>query len=355
MTKITFTGDRTLMQALQLAVHDYFEKNKIAKTGNWKLYLKTIFWFLLLITSYAWLVFFTPESTWSQIMLSIVIGGSLAGIGFNVAHDAAHGSYSKKEWVNQLFSYSFEVMGTSSKFWKVKHNVAHHTFTNIDGHDEDFDVEPLLRMSPNQKRYWFHRLQFLYAPILYLFVYIMWVWKNDFERKSELKIASSKIKSFSKRDRLIFFISKGWWFAAFILAPLILIGFWKGLFLSAIIIFTCGLILGLVFQPAHVVTKTIFPIPSEDGKIESGKAEHQIDTTCDFATKNPIVSWLVGGLNFQVEHHLFTEISHIHYPKIHKIVKNVCNEYGKPITEFKSFTGAILSHFYLLYKLGRIP
>jgi linoleoyl-CoA desaturase len=353
MKKINFAGDRTLMQALHLAVHDYFEENKIARTGNWKLYIKTIFWFLTLTTSYTWLVFFTPESTGWQILLAISTGGSLAGIGFNVAHDAAHGSYSKKQWVNDLFSHSFELMGTSSKFWKVKHNVAHHTYTNIDGHDEDFDIEPMLRMSPNQHRYWFHRLQFIYAPILYLFVYIMWVWKNDFERKDKLKIASSEIKSFTNKDKLIFFISKGWWFAVFVVAPLVLIGLWKGLLLSFVIMFTCGLILGLVFQPAHVVTKTIFPIPNEEGTIQSGKAEHQIDTTCDFATRNPIVTWLVGGLNFQVEHHLFTGISHIHYPKIHKIVKEVCAEYGKPIHEYRSFFGAICSHFYLLYKLGK--
>jgi linoleoyl-CoA desaturase len=80
---------------------------------------------------------------------------------------------------------------------------------------------------------------------------------------------------------------------------------------------------------------------------------HQIQTTANFATRSRLVTWFCGGLNFQIEHHLFPKMSHIHYPEVSKIVKATCQEYGIKYIEFPRVTAAMRSHWKLLYDLGR--
>src|SRR5690606_23154492 len=117
---------------------------------------------------------------------------------------------------------------------------------------------------------------------------------------------------------------------------------------------SCGFCLAVVFQLAHVVEATQFPVADEgSGKIEQEWMVHQLSTTANFATGSHTVSWLLGGLNFQVEHHLFPRISHVHYPAINKLVKATCNEFGVTYLAHRTVVGALASHLRHIYRLSR--
>jgi linoleoyl-CoA desaturase len=133
-----------------------------------------------------------------------------------------------------------------------------------------------------------------------------------------------------------------------------MVGFVKALIGFLIITFICGLFISVVFQLAHIVEGTHFPQPdTESNKIEQEWAIHQVSTTANFATKSKIVSWLLGGLNFQVEHHLFPRVSHIHYPKINQFVKETCQEFNIVYLEHATVLKAFRSHLLHIKKLGR--
>jgi linoleoyl-CoA desaturase len=135
--------------------------------------------------------------------------------------------------------------------------------------------------------------------------------------------------------------------------PIYFVGFWPAIIGYAIMSATTGLLISIVFQLAHVVEITEFEDATEyDLTIEHEWAIHQIKTTANFATNNRIVSWFLGGLNFQVEHHLFPKISHIHYPKIQPIVKSVCERFGVEYLDYPTMRASIASHLRMMRYLG---
>jgi linoleoyl-CoA desaturase len=113
-----------------------------------------------------------------------------------------------------------------------------------------------------------------------------------------------------------------------------------------------GFILSMIFQPAHVVKETTFPMPNLENEIENSWAVHELLTTANFARKNAVLNWYAGGLNFQVEHHLFPTICHIHYEALAPIVKETAEEFGLPYNEFETFSEAIKSHYDMLKRLS---
>jgi linoleoyl-CoA desaturase len=119
--------------------------------------------------------------------------------------------------------------------------------------------------------------------------------------------------------------------------------------------YTAGIILSLVFQLAHTVEETTHPMPNAEGIIENDWAIHQLNTTVNFSRKNKVLSWYVGGLNFQVEHHLFPKVCHVHYPEIAPIVKQTAEEFGIPYLEQEHFSNALKSHFAALKRFGTLP
>jgi len=148
--------------------------------------------------------------------------------------------------------------------------------------------------------------------------------------------------------------NKIWYLGLFVALPIMLIGlvWWQTLLGFMLMHFICGLILALVFQPAHVVGEVDFYETDGEGSVENNWAIHQLLTTSNCANGSIAFSWFVGGLNFQIEHHLFANICHIHYRKIAPIVKQTALEYGLPYHEHRTFLGALKSHFMLLNDLG---
>lgn len=338
-------------QELKKRVNDYFQENKIAPTGNFSLYFKAIFLWTLYIGLYVHLVFFTPTTTLA-IFECLMMGGITAAIGFNVMHDGGHGSFSKHKFWNDIAAYSVNGLGASMIMWMNKHNIVHHTYTNIDGIDDDIEIKPLLRMCTTQKKYKIHRFQHIYVWFLYCLLLIVWVFLNDYQKYFRKKVGNVPIKKFSTTQHFTFWGAKVFYYSIMIVVPIIMVGWlsWMVGFLT--ITLFAGLVLSVVFQLAHTVEETHFPVPNEQNDIENEWAIHQVQTTANFATGNKLICWLVGGLNFQIEHHLFPKISHIHYPEISKIIKKTCEEFNIKYVEFKHMRDAIVSHATHLKKMG---
>lgn len=337
---------------LKKRVHAYFEEKGKPTTGNFQLYSKAIILGLAFIAVYVHLVFFTPPVFWALVEC-VLFGGIVAAIGFNVMHDGAHGSFSRHPWLNHFAAFSLNVLGGSSFMWNVKHNVIHHAYTNVDGLDDDIDIQPWMRMSSTQKKYRLHKYQHLYFWLLYSMLYILWIFFMDYQKYFQRKIGAMPLKKMSVRDHVTFWLFKVLNIGLFIVLPIYMLGF--GSWLIGFLAFTlpAGFVISIVFQLAHTVEHTAFPVPDEHNKLEDEWAVHQIKTTANFATHNRIISWLVGGLNFQIEHHLFPKISHVHYPAISKIIRETCAEFNIQYVEYTRMRYAVASHVQFLKQMGR--
>ncbi len=354
MQKISFRNNpKPFKDTLESRVKDYFVSIEKKSKGNWALYHKTIVLFLILGLSYASLFLISPLS-WIHVMITSLMGLTMASIGFNVMHDAAHGSYSDSKKLNNFISFiGGDLMGGSTFFWKIKHNIIHHTYTNIEGMDDDIAKYPIFRFCPHQERKWFHSFQHLYAVPFYALTSMYWLFFDDYFKIFSKKINTTNITTLKSKDVALLLLGKLLNTGIFVVIPLIYFGWLPFLIGFVTLHSVMGLTLALVFQMAHVVEDIDFPMPDENThKIENEWAIHQVKTTANFAMRNKFISWMVGGLNYQVEHHLFPKVSHIHYPRLSKIVKQTCEDFGLDYHHFPTFGSALLSHFKLLKSLG---
>ena len=354
MQKVSFNNKNSVFfNALKEKVDSYFKSNNIKETGNFKLYLKTIILAVTAISLYTILVFFTPN-IWISLIMCAFLGLNLAAIGFNTMHDGAHGSFSTKTWVNEMMGYSLNAMGGSVYLWKYKHNVNHHSFTNIEGMDDDIDIKPWIRVHDDQEKHWYHRFQHVYWVVLYGVTYLLWIFVQDFKKYFTGKVGDIPFRKMDTKEHIIFWVSKLLYVAAFIVLPIFKIGVAETVIGFSVIAFICGFVIAVVFQLAHIVEDASFEMPTSDNhKVETEWAVHQIQTTANFATKSKVVSWFTGGLNFQVEHHLFPRISHVHYPKISQLVRETCEQFGVTYIEFPTVLSAVRSHVGHLKHVGR--
>lgn len=338
---------------LKRRISEYFKEVGKSTTGNYSLFIKAILLVVSFLFIYIHLVFFTPIA-FIAIVECVLLGGITAAIGFNVMHDGAHGSFSRYKWVNELAALSLNFLGANNFMWKTKHNVIHHAYTNIDGLDDDIDAKPFLRLCETQKRYKMHRYQHLYFWLAYSFLYIYWVVFTDYKKYFTGKVGTVPLAKMETSDHISFWSFKILHLFLFVLLPIYTIGFLPWLVGFLVYGLFAGFVLSIVFQLAHTVEDTSFPVPDVlTNKVEDEWAIHQLKTTANFATKNKLVSWLVGGLNFQIEHHLFPKISHIHYPAISKIIKRACEEYGIRYIEYRRVRYALASHVSYLRQMGR--
>jgi len=344
---------KSLHAELKRRVNLYLEEHAVIGTGNYKLFSKAIILISLLVLTYIHLVFFTPPAFYA-ILECILFGGLIAAIGFNVMHDGSHGSFSKYNWLNKLASSSISLLGASRFMWASKHVTIHHTFTNIDGVDDDIEVGALMRMAPTQKHYILHRFQHIYFWVLYMLLYIFWIFFADYKKYFSGKIGSVEISKMSTAEHIEFWAVKLYHMAAFVIVPIYMVGwlYWLVGFLVATLF--AGFVLSIVFQLAHTVEDTSFPVAIQpENKMPDEFAAHQILTTANFATKSKLVSWLVGGLNFQIEHHLFPKVSHVHYPAISKIVKEACADFKLNYIEYPTVLSAIKAHFNYVKQMSK--
>lgn len=357
MSKIVFKStDSVFYQSLKSSVEQYFSEKKIKKTGNWKLYIKSGILIPAAVTIYiSSLLFNFPLGV--LILLFATLGFILASIGFNVMHDACHGSFSSKKWVNEVFSYSLNALGGNAFIWKFKHNIIHHTYPNVDGVDDDIAKSPLMRQCPSQKWVPAHRFQHIYVVLVYAISSFAWVFMMDFNKYFSRKVYTTPLQKMDTKDHVIFWVSKALYILFYIAIPVYFLGWPVWAICFAVMHVALGLTLALVFQLAHVVEHAEFVAAAnlEEKVIENEWAVHQVKSTANFAPDNKIISWFVGGLNYQIEHHLFPRVSHVHYPALRKIVKATCDKFNLQYNEFPTMQAAISSHFHMMKELGRKP
>lgn len=346
-------GNSSFHAALKQKVKDYFGENNVATKGGRRLYIKAAVFVLVHVSIYLLLVLFRLP-VWAALPACVLLGLSTAAIGFNVMHDGAHGSLSRRPLINKMSAMTLDFLGASSFMWHSKHNIIHHTFTNIDGVDDDIEAGILLRLAPTQQRYGIHRYQHLYFWGLYGLLYLAWVFYTDYKKYFLKRIGQTRIPKMSLTDHIVFWSFKLLHLFIYVLLPIYLQGFSRWLPGFLVYAVSCGFVLSIVFQLAHTISETSFPLAVQPAnKMQDEWVLHQLKTTANFATGNKIITWLIGGLNFQIEHHLFPKISHIHYPALSRIVKEACVNSGNPYIEHKTVAGAIRSHQAYLKDLGR--
>lgn len=352
--RFSSTVNKEFSKTLNERVNQYFKSKNISKHANAEMVIKTIFMLSLLFIPYG-VALMTTNPIVLYIMY-VLMGVASAGIGLSIMHDASHGSYSQKPIINKILAYTLNLVGGNATNWKIQHNILHHTFTNIDSYDEDIQQAGLLRFSPHAKIRSLHKYQFIYAWLLYGLMTFSWVTLKDvfqlikYTQSGLLKKHANVTKSW-----VWLFFTKAIYYAYMVAIPLLFSSFSWGQLLLAFFIshYTAGFILALIFQPAHLMEVNEFPLPDENDMVEENWFAHQLKTTCDFARGNRVLTWYCGGLNHQVEHHLFPNICHVHYNKLSEIVKKTAKEYDLPYNEVGSFWSAIYYHGRMLYKLGR--
>jgi linoleoyl-CoA desaturase len=340
-------------------VNEYFKTHNISRFSNSEMVLKTAFMLSLYLIPYFVMISGVYQSYWIYLGLSGIMGLGVAGIGLSIMHDANHGAYSAKTWVNKLLGYSLNLVGGHSFTWKVQHNVLHHTYTNIHEADEDISPRGVLRMSPGSTWHPMHKYQHLYAWFFYGLLTFVWIILKDFVRlvRYQKDGLVKKQKASLTQEWTILLVTKLVYITYIFAIPLWLTPFsFAQVFLGFFVMhYVAGFILAIIFQPAHVIEGTEYPIPDDKGNLENSWAIHQMHTTTNFGHRERLFSWYVGGLNYQVEHHLFPTICHVHYRHIARIVEHTANEFGVPYKSKDSFMDALTAHARQLKSLGERP
>lgn len=353
--KLKFAGDSGFHGELKRRVVEYFERTGLSQRDSPRMYLKTAVLLLWFAASYALLVLMAT-TWWQGVLLSFSLALAMAGIGFGVQHDANHGAYSKRVAINRLMGMTLDMLGASSYLWRFKHNVSHHTYTNLAGADDDIDIGPLGRLSPAQPLRRFHRAQQFYLWALYGLLIPKWHFLYDFTNVARARIAQNRFVRPRGWSLVELIAGKAVFFGWALVVPALFHPWWLVLLYYAGTSYVLGLVLSVVFQLAHCVEEADFPEPPPGtDRLSDPWAVHQVQTTVNFAPGNRLLTWYVGGLNFQIEHHLFPRICHIHYPRIAEMVQAACTEFGVRYTAHQSFLGAVSSHWRWLRRMGRPP
>ncbi len=299
------------------------------------------------------LLVFIVHAWWLALPLAVLLGLALATAAFNIQHDGGHGAYSDRRWINKLASLTLDLLGGSSYVWARKHNSIHHSYTNVSGHDDDINVGVLGRLSPHQRRLMMHRIQHFYLWVLYGFLPVKWHIYDDFHNVLTGRIGGHRFPRPKGWELVTFVGGKAIFFTLAIGLPLLLHPWWFVLAVYGMVSFIQGVALSVVFQMAHCVEGADFPMPREGtGQMENSWAAHQVETTVDFARDNRLLSWFIGGLNFQIEHHLFPQICHVHYAALAKLVERVCEEFKVKYSAHETFVAGVASHFLWLRRMG---
>ncbi len=344
-------------ESLKKKVDAYFTENHIDKHGNAAMYTKTVAMILMYLIPYAVMVSgVATGNLWIFYGLWFLMGVGMTGIGCSIMHDSNHGSYSTNKTLNSTLGRIIALVGGYEVTWKIQHNILHHTYTNIEGLDDDINAGAMLRFSPHSKRYGIHKYQHLYAWFLYGLLTLQWAtikdfrqvydyYKKDLLKKEKLTLTQALLQVAAYKIVYYFIIMVIPVWITGIPFSQVLIGF-------LIMHFTAGLLLSAIFQLAHVIDSCEFPVPTDERKMENSWAVHQVLNTANFSPKSKIMSWFIGGLNRQIEHHLFPHICHIHYVKLAPLVKQTALEYGLPYQEQPTFVAALVNHAKMLKKLG---
>jgi linoleoyl-CoA desaturase len=352
--RVRFPRDDGFHAEVKRGASAYLEGAGRARWGGGAMHAKTgiiLGWFA---ASYALLLVLGGTSPVLAVALTVSLALATAGIGFSVMHDANHGAYSRSARVNRAWGLALDFVGASSYLWRFKHNVHHHTYANVDGMDADIDAEPFLRLAPSQRLRPFHRYQHVYGWLLYGVLAVKWWFVDDVRDLARGRIGQLPFPRPRGGELAAFLAGKAVFLAWAVVVPVLVFrsGWVAPLFLLGAL--TLGVVLATVFQLAHAVPEAEFHAArAGDQRMPTGWAEHQVRATVDFAPSNRLLCWYVGGLNFQIEHHLLPDVCHVHYPALVAGVEAACRAHGVPHRTHPTLRAAIAAHFRFLRALGR--
>jgi linoleoyl-CoA desaturase len=335
-------------------VIDHLRTTGHPERGGLRMYAKTAIILASFGSTYVLLVFFAT-TWWQALPLAAALGLTIVAIGFNIMHDANHEAYSDRHWINRAMATTLDLVGGSSHFWRWKHNVFHHTFVNVIGYDTDINLIGLGRLTPHHGHAWFHQWQHLYVWFLYGAMALKWQLYDDFRLALTGRMARHSVPRPRGSQWIVFFGGKLAFLSLAFLIPLTLHPAWAVAVTYVVTAIVLGIVLAVVFQLAHCVEQADFPLECGPARMNTPWAVHQVETTVDFARENRVASWLLGGLNFQIEHHLFSRMCHVNYPAIAPIVEQTCREFGVAYKHNRTLFAAVRSHYKWLRAMGRAP
>jgi linoleoyl-CoA desaturase len=352
--RVTFDGAGDFLKTVRTRVHDALAAGtRGPNAGIQRKAALVAVWF---IASFAAML--TMKSAWLQLAFCFSYALAASAVGFNIFHDANHGTIASSPRINLAIGVIASiVLGASRYLWNYKHNILHHRFTNIHNWDDDLETRGFLRLSPNQPWKSRYRGQHVFVFALYAINAVEMVFVKDFVQYFTLRMNDhQRIPAMSGAEKFEFWAGKAIYFSVFIGLPIALLPISHVIVGFLVYQLTLGLALGLVFSMAHQVESVGFADPQGNpAKIHEEWATHQMRTTANFATRNRVWTWYSGGLNHQIEHHLFPSISHTHYGTIRQIVLETAGEFGLPYHHFDSYGAALHSHYRHLRNLSEKP
>lgn len=350
LVKPTFqkAGSDDFFKRLQKEVQDEILTNPKIQTAN---ILKSFGLLAGYVLAYAGILVY-GNRTGMLFFFYILAGLFMIVLFVNAFHDAAHNSVFRKTKHNRWFCYILEIFGSNNFIWRKRHLLLHHPYANIQHWDIDIKQSDLVRIAPSSPYFNYHRFQHLYMWFVYPLYTINWLFIRDFKdffgtEDNYLK----RIVSIPRIEYVKLFLSKAFNIFYLIVIPaLVLNQPWYVIFSAWLVMHFCGSALGVVaLLSTHVDEHAHFPMPPEDGKMQSTWAMHQISVTKDFSADSPLANFLFGGFTHHVAHHLFPGVAHTYYPYITRKIRAYSVEYNLPYHCYP-FWKAIASHFRLLKK-----
>lgn len=348
--------EREFAYEVRKRVRAYFKENNKSVYGNFNMYLKTVVILSVYLVPFI-LLLTRSVSPWTGLALAVVMGVGEAGVGMSIMHDGVHHAYSSKKWINNLASSTMFLLGSNIFNWKIQHNIMHHTFTNIYNYDPDISNLKIIRLSQYGPLKKYHRYQHIYAFPLYGLMTFARLFGEISVLVEYNREGITKEQNVDPTWQLVKLIGiKIIYFTVIIGLPLWLtdFAFWQIVIGFIALHVTAGMIMSTVFQMAHVVEGADQLFVDKDRQIKNDWLVHQLHTTSDFGRRNGLFSWYIGGLDFQIEHHLFQNICHVHYPAISGIIQTTAKEYGFTYNLKSNVFSALASHFRRLKELGRL-
>jgi linoleoyl-CoA desaturase len=341
---------------LRTRIDDYFKETGQSKKANGLMVFKSVFFTTWVLASYFSLLLIPDLSTGAATLLFILFGLGAAFFIVSIGHDASHGAYSANPIINKLLSYSWNIVGISSYMWAMKHNMSHHSFTNVPGSDPDISQNRLLRLNPDYDYKPFYRFQHIYAIFLFALMSVFLVYIKDFMLYRQKVFGNKVVERHPTKEWIILFVSKAFYITYSLVIPLVVLPFawWQILLMHLAGHAVAGIALALMLVPPHINPHTVYTSPDSTGTIKNCWAKHQIESTIDLSAESFLINWFTGGLNTHVIHHLFPHICHIHYRKLSPIVRKTAEEYGINYVNLPLLQ-AMRDHFYFLKELGRHP
>jgi linoleoyl-CoA desaturase len=340
----------TFPKVLRRRLDNFFADQKISPKADRSMWLKIAVGLSVLLGSWVAIYALRPDS-WRFVALYLIGGLAQTFLLLNIAHDSNHNAISSVPSVNKLLNYVFDVCGISSYMWRILHHRGHHSCINLQGEDDALTGRGIFRFTPHEPRARFHRFQHIYALLFYAMFSLDYVFIRDFEAFFFPTHDYLRRTKHPAREYAILFAGKALYVTYMLILPVVVLH--KPILLVALAFVLVHLIIGLtvslVFQTTHTVDSTYFPATRSE--FDNG-VYHIFATTADYATENPVVGWLTGGLNHHIAHHLCPFVCHTHYAPLTRIVKQTAEEFGVPYRQHPTMTRAIVHHLILLKQLG---